>query len=305
MTDYYKILGLDKNASQHEIKKAYRKLSMKFHPDMNNGDEFFENMFKQLQQAYEVLGNESSRKAYDLSQQNSKTTYRNQQEQSYTNTKSSYKENMMPVIEYFAADKSIYYKDMEIRLRWNVQYADWVVIDLLGEVPSRGTKTVRLKNIPEGQYFSIKLKATNTYNSKSTSAEIVFEHVNARNERKKHQAFYTKSGKYKDNFWSSKGRIRRSTYVLRLLIMIIPYTLFAFLYEENEISETLFSLISFILFIAIAIQAIKRLHDINKSGWYYLLFFVPIANLVLGLYLLFVDGTIGINNYAPSPKQNQ
>lgn len=305
MIDYYKILGLDKNASQHEIKKAYRKLSMKFHPDMNNGDEFFENMFKQLQQAYEVLGSESSRRAYDLSQQNSKTTYRNQQEQSYSNTKSSYKENMMPVIEYFAADKSIFYEGSEVRLRWNVQYADKVVIDLLGEVPSRGRKTIRLRNIAEKEFLQIKLKATNTYNSKSTSAEIVLEHVNARNERKKHQAFYTKSGKYKDNFWSSKGRIRRSTYVLRLLSMIIPYTLFAFLYEENEISETLFSLISFILFIAIAIQAIKRLHDINKSGWYYLLFFVPIANLVLGLYLLFVDGTIGNNNYGPSPKQNQ
>jgi len=46
MTDYYKVLGLEKSASQEEIKKAYRKLSMKFHPDKNDGDIFFENMFK-------------------------------------------------------------------------------------------------------------------------------------------------------------------------------------------------------------------------------------------------------------------
>ena len=64
--DHYKILGLDSSASADEIKKAYRKLSKKFHPDKNEGDAFFENMFKQIQNAYEIIGDEEKRHYYDM-----------------------------------------------------------------------------------------------------------------------------------------------------------------------------------------------------------------------------------------------
>jgi len=63
--DYYYILGLNKNASKDEIKMAYRKLSVKFHPDKNNGDKFFEERFKDIQEAYETLEDDAKRKIYD------------------------------------------------------------------------------------------------------------------------------------------------------------------------------------------------------------------------------------------------
>lgn len=63
--DYYKILGVDKNASQDEIKKAFRKLSVKWHPDRNNGSKEAEAKFKEIAEAYEVLGDETKRKEYD------------------------------------------------------------------------------------------------------------------------------------------------------------------------------------------------------------------------------------------------
>jgi molecular chaperone DnaJ len=62
--DYYKILGIDKNSSQDEIKKAYRKLVKKYHPDVNDADDA-EEKFKEVQEAYEILSDESKRKAYD------------------------------------------------------------------------------------------------------------------------------------------------------------------------------------------------------------------------------------------------
>lgn len=63
--DYYKILGVDRNASQEEIKKAYRKLAKKYHPDSNPGDKNAEEKFKEINEAYEVLGDEEKRKKYD------------------------------------------------------------------------------------------------------------------------------------------------------------------------------------------------------------------------------------------------
>jgi len=63
--DYYYILGLNKNATKDEIKTAYRKLSMKFHPDQNQGDKFFEERFKDLHEAYETLVDDEKRRTYD------------------------------------------------------------------------------------------------------------------------------------------------------------------------------------------------------------------------------------------------
>lgn len=63
--DYYKLLGVPRDASLQDIKKAYRQLAMKYHPDKNPGDKAAEEKFKEIAEAYEVLGNEEKRAAYD------------------------------------------------------------------------------------------------------------------------------------------------------------------------------------------------------------------------------------------------
>jgi molecular chaperone DnaJ len=63
--DPYKALGVDKKASDEEIKKAYRKLARKHHPDANQGDEKSEERFKEIQEAYSILSDPEKRKAYD------------------------------------------------------------------------------------------------------------------------------------------------------------------------------------------------------------------------------------------------
>ena len=63
--DYYAILGLEKGASEEEIKKAYRRLAVKYHPDKNPGDKVAEENFKELGEAYEVLNDAQKRAAYD------------------------------------------------------------------------------------------------------------------------------------------------------------------------------------------------------------------------------------------------
>jgi curved DNA-binding protein len=63
--DYYKILGVTKSSSQDEIKKAYKQLAKKYHPDKNRDNKSAEDKFKDISEAYEVIGNEKNRKKYD------------------------------------------------------------------------------------------------------------------------------------------------------------------------------------------------------------------------------------------------
>jgi len=63
--DYYKILGIDKKASEADVKKAYRKLARKYHPDLNPNDKEAERKFKEINEANEVLSHPENRKKYD------------------------------------------------------------------------------------------------------------------------------------------------------------------------------------------------------------------------------------------------
>src|SRR5258706_12505157 len=63
--DYYEVLEIARNASDDEIKKSYRRLAIKFHPDKNPGDKAAEEKFKEIGEAYEALGDPQKRAAYD------------------------------------------------------------------------------------------------------------------------------------------------------------------------------------------------------------------------------------------------
>jgi curved DNA-binding protein CbpA len=159
MKDYYYILGVSKNASLEEIKSAFRKLSLKFHPDKNNGDEFFTERFKEIQEAYEILGDNEKRKAYDTQTTNPKQQY---------NPNSH---NFSPEIEFFRADKAAFEYDEEITFSWKTINANQVVLKPFGTVSPIGQKTYKLKDF-KNKTIQVELIAENTHINRQTTAAL-------------------------------------------------------------------------------------------------------------------------------------
>lgn len=114
MKDYYYILGLRQDATNEEIKKAYKKLSLKFHPDKNEGDKFFEERFKEIQEAYEVLSNLLRRKQFD-------NLHKEQSREPHYSNKGN---NFIPEVVYFSTDKPSFKfgKQIIIRIRLKLSF---------------------------------------------------------------------------------------------------------------------------------------------------------------------------------------
>ncbi|MFC0345116.1 DnaJ domain-containing protein [Epilithonimonas hispanica] len=147
MKDYYYFLGITQNASAEDIKKAYRKLSLKYHPDKNDNDEFFSDRFKEIKEAYETLTDTDRRRLYD---------------QNLDSQKRNVKSILPPKIKNFSASKIRAIKGEEITIYWNTYDADLVKIVPFGLEKPNGERTIRIKEFDSQGKFQILLHATNT-----------------------------------------------------------------------------------------------------------------------------------------------
>jgi len=145
--DYYYFLGIPQNASAEDIKKAYRKLSLKYHPDKNENDDYFSDRFKEVREAYETLTDPERKRIYD---QNLGSQQRN------------VKSILPPKIKNFSASKIRAQKDEEITIYWNTYDADLVKIVPFGLEKPNGERTIRIKEFDSQGKFQILLHATNT-----------------------------------------------------------------------------------------------------------------------------------------------
>jgi len=94
------------------------------------------------------------------------------------------------------------------------------------------------------------------------------------------------------------GRYNRAKYIWTTFLVALPIAVLAVILTSVDESITVLNIVAFA---ALSPITVKRLHDVDKPGWYYLLFLVPLANLILGLYLLFKKGTQGTNKFGPDP----
>jgi hypothetical protein len=163
MKDYYYLLGLKQTATLDDIKNSYRRLSKKFHPDVNDGDAFFAERFKDIQEAYEVLISLERRKIYDVK-------YSNRTESSSSNS------NFSPEIELFTSNKIGIHIGDEITFKWKTINADVVVLEPLGAVKPIGEITYKIKNVKVNK-IQFKLVAVNSNIDRKAEKEIIINNL--------------------------------------------------------------------------------------------------------------------------------
>jgi curved DNA-binding protein CbpA len=211
-------LGLKPSCTTEEIKKAYRKLSMKFHPDKNDGDEFFVERFKEIQEAYSVLTDSFKRQKYDNTR-NSVTS----------NGNKSSGANFTPEIEYFRTNKPSFEYDEEITFSWKIINADKATLKPFGSVPPIGQKTYRIKDF-KNESLTFELLGENSnigrcINSKITLSNTtyrgLYSHFKEKVLGEEQNRTHHKSEK-KDYYdaVSSQGDNSNSTLLLKIFIFI-------------------------------------------------------------------------------------
>lgn len=171
MKDYYYFLGISNDASEEDIKKAYRKLSLKYHPDKNENDTFFADRFREIQEAYETLSDKSRRYAYDQNLESHQKSFR------YT---------VPPSIKTFSANKIHAKKGEEIIITWQTQNADVVKVLPFGLEKAYGERAFKITEFRDGK-FQILLHATNSLLHKTSVQGITITEV-----------FETNTEKFKD-----------------------------------------------------------------------------------------------------------
>lgn len=161
MKDYYYFLGIAQDASDDEIRKAYRKLSLKYHPDKNPQDSFFENRFREVQEAYDQLIDPEKRRFYDSQLMAAPSIVRT------TNP---------PVIRSLSSNKIRVKKGDEIILNWETLNADLVKILPFGLEKTSGERSFKINEFKDGKFHAV-LQATNTFTRQSVVKGITFVEV--------------------------------------------------------------------------------------------------------------------------------
>lgn len=211
MKDYYYFLGVNQDDSAEEIRKAYRKISMRCHPDKTDNDPFFEKRFRELREAYETLSDEDRRRIYDY-----------MLERHQTNSKSE----MPPDIQNFHCNKICAMKGEEIILSWKTQYADVVKIHPFGLQKSYGEKVFSINEFDENGKYHLILNATNTFLNQTVARRITITEMY---ETKKEDVISEK-----DNFGSADSQEEKFLpaifkWILLILVALILIIYFFFL----------------------------------------------------------------------------
>lgn len=209
MKDYYYFLGVKESASAEDIRKAYRKLSLKYHPDKNSSDVFFEDRFREVQEAYDTLIDPERRKIYN---QNLQSQFRL--------TRST----LPPKIQHFSASKVRANIGDEIKIHWQTYDADLVKIIPFGLEKHHGERVFRITEFDSKGEFVLLLHATNSYLHKT-----IVQGITIRELKEGETIAATKpSAHAKEDISSLRNTIKYRWIIAGIILLILLFLLIKF-----------------------------------------------------------------------------
>lgn len=310
MINYYVVLEIPNFSDQAVIKKAYRTLSKKYHPDVNK-DPFAGSYFVKISEAYEFLTDENKRMLLHqyLLIQNSQSTKGNFKTASYAATSQNYqqkKESIVPVIHFFSADKKHFMVNDHILLQWNVSQCKSVAINVFGKVDFSGTHYLKIDHFAEEitvlmtviglndqEYkYQIKLFYNNSNPSKKEFHKIRSQFPNADEIHFKKETFFGLHARINQNEF--KNRI----IFLGLLFLILLFTLFT---TAAKIVVIFLLIFVSVLFLG---QCYKRLHDTEQFKNHVGLLFIPLYNVYVIFKLFVLESEPVTNEFGMVPENS-
>ncbi|MDH6254251.1 curved DNA-binding protein CbpA [Chryseobacterium sp. H1D6B] len=205
MKDYYYFLGISQDASEEDIKKAYRKLSLKYHPDKNENDDFFAGRFREIQEAYETLNDRARRSTYD---------------QNLENHQKNFRFNLPPAIKTFTVNKIRAKKGEEIIINWQTNNADVVKVLPFGLEKIYGERVFKITEFKDGK-FQLLLHATNSLLHKTVVQGITITEIFENDSEKFRNSVEDLFKPQPRTFENPKGQPKIFRIVLAVLIVVM------------------------------------------------------------------------------------
>ena len=263
MINYYKILEIPDFSDERAIKKAYRTLSKKYHPDVNPSQQA-QDYFIVIKEAYEYLSDPKNKGYLDevLVRQRQ---IKNQAQQPITPPNSTYWQP--PRIHYFKSNTSYYSLDDIVVIEWSVEGAKSVEIDYLGKVNASGRHGLKLKRFEEE--LEVNMRVTG-FDAQYYYRKLVFKYrdknpnVEAWRQQRKIDPNVRQEHFKKENLFWMYGRIAVETFRHRLYFATLFFALVLWIsYWQNWTSISVISSLVYSAFILVNLT--KRLHDLGHN----------------------------------------
>ncbi len=306
MRTYYAILEVTPTASSSEIKQAFRRLSKLYHPDMNQGNTRYQERLFEVIKAYEVLGDDSQRRAYDLTLSRTQTTTSNtQSSQAYTaRSTQANTDYYRPEILTFSCNQTYFFMGDLIEISWDCKQADVIRIYPLGYMDElRGKIVYRVKEL-DAKYLTFELTAVNNHSSHVEKRSIHLNngiYMNFTETDQLEKVNYVSPQHWSMGFLAPLGRSSRKDYGLRVALLTL-FFLMAFFYQPHFDHDGTYSFICTVLIYVLLICSARRLHDVSRHGILSLLLLVPLLNIAVLLILLLLKGDDLPNKHGRKPR---
>lgn len=307
MRNYYTILEVSSTASLSEIKQAFRRLSKLYHPDMNQGSTRYQDRLSEVIKAYEVLGNETQRKSYDLTlfQSRSYGSQTTQTTQRAQTAQASYTDYNQPLIVDFSCSQTYFFIGDILEISWECKNADRIRLYPWGYMSElKGKIRYHVKDF-SGKQLYLELIAYHNNNAQPVKQHLIITHGRYKTftdaDLLEKPVEYVPIFPWFIGFVAPLGRSSRKDFALRVMAMLLVF-LWVYGYHAFNDNEELYYLVCTMLIYALVISAARRIHDVNRSGFLSLLLLIPYLNVVILVILLLLKGEEAPNKHGRKPK---